>query len=143
MLVLNVDKSTVPARDRLVNGSRGVVVGFESVNESILHLARAASTAADAVGDAVQDDDDASDQLSASKSPLSDLLKAYVKRENACVSNMKFPLVKFLNGTQRLITPHAFAHEVYGGACCTRVQVHNPPVTTLCGIRSITPSRCR
>jgi hypothetical protein len=110
MLVLNVDKSTVPARDRLVNGSRGVVVGFESVNESILHLARAASTAADAVGDAVQDDDDASDQLSASKSPLSDLLKAYVKRENACVSNMKFPLVKFLNGTQRLITPHAFAH---------------------------------
>ncbi len=143
MLVLNVDKSTVPARERLVNGSRGVVVGFEGVNESLLHLSRAASTAADTASDAVQDDDDALDQPSASKSPLSDLLKAYVKRDHACSSSMKFPLVKFLNGTQRLITPHAFVHEFYGGACCTRVQVHDPPASTLCGIRSITPSRCR
>jgi ATP-dependent DNA helicase PIF1 len=124
MLVLNIDKSTVPARDRLVNGSRGVVIGFESVAESLVQLSRAASFASDASSDALQEEEDTIQRISGSKSSLSELLKSYVKCvEGSAGSSMKFPVVKFLNGTQRLITPHAFVYEAYGGACCTRVQV--------------------
>jgi hypothetical protein len=119
MLVLNIDKSTVPARERLVNGSRGVVISFETVAESLVHI----SDVSDPSSGALQEDDDTIERVSGSKSSLSDLLKSYVKREGTSESSIKFPVVKFLNGTQRLITPHAFVYEAYGGASCTRVQV--------------------
>jgi hypothetical protein len=123
MLVHNIDKSTVPAHERLVNGSRGVVVGFESVQECLQRLAGSASFAPDPTSDALQDDDDTLERLSGSKSSLPELLKAYVKRSDSGGSSMTFPLVKFLNGSLRVITPHAFSYEAFGGASCTRVQV--------------------
>ena len=122
MLVNNIDKSTVAAHERLVNGSRGVVVGFESVQECLKRMAGSASAASDPSIDA-QDDDDTLERLSGSKSSLPDLLKSYAKHGDSGGSGMLFPLVKFLNGSLRVITPHAFAFEAYGGACCTRVQV--------------------
>jgi hypothetical protein len=119
MLVLNIDKSTVPARERLVNGSRGVVIGFETLRNSVMELS---SVASDQGRDDLQDDDDTVERGSSSKASLSDLLNAYAKRDSSGRGAM-FPIVKFLNGSQRVITPHAFLHESYGGASCSRVQV--------------------
>jgi hypothetical protein len=123
MLVLNIDKSTVPAHERLVNGSRGVVIGFESAQDALLQLSRTASRACDSKGDVLPEDDDVFERPSGSKASLSELLISYTKAREGVARCAMFPIVKFLNGTQRVITPHAFSHESYGGASCCRVQV--------------------
>lgn len=126
MLVLNIDKNTVPAHERLVNGSRGVVIGFANLQESLQELSRAALVPVPGPGQlnsVPQDDDEASEMLLGHKSSLIELLKSFAKHQGSSGGSLTFPIVKFLNGTQRLISPHTFVFEAYGGASCTRLQI--------------------
>lgn len=106
MLIKNLD---VGSSSMLVNGSRGVITGFETdVGIVLMQLMEEINKLKNTAGGPAK--------FEAQK--LRRIMECIVKQPNAA-----FPIVRFVNGREELILPEFFSSEIVGVGRCIRYQL--------------------
>ena len=114
------EKARVPAAERLVNGSRGVVIGFSPAPPD--------NDKDECVGPR-RDEFEVAQRLGRHRLPGHQAAEANAAAEgNQAVEGddqrvVLYPLVKFLNGREKVITADDFEKRIYVLGTCMRVQI--------------------
>ena len=133
MLLANLDvtgeEDEVGARRQLVNGSRGVVVGFRPVRGPGCEAEKLqAELARLRAGARVTHDSEAAFPQTAGLSAADAVRRlesdaALLAQLSAAQADLRLPLVRFLHGRECVVFPASFSAEVWGLGTAVRVQV--------------------